>query len=112
MTNNDKPAENLAVLQQLKNLPIDPDLPPVLIMESHQTHLIDNFDLIKQRYSSLADFHLSRGSFLCHSSRFASFIRSFISDGKQLRIVFKPEGISVSLESSATGRQSETWKSK
>lgn len=61
MNNNEKQSENLAILQQLKNLPIDSDAPPALILENHQSHLIDNFDLIKQRYSSLADFQLSRG---------------------------------------------------
>lgn len=64
INNNEKQTENLLILQQIKNSDSDNEIPPPLIINSNQAYLIDNFDLIKQRYSSLADFNLSRGKFL------------------------------------------------
>jgi hypothetical protein len=34
-----------------------------LIINNNQAYLLDNFHLIKQRYSALADFNLSRSKF-------------------------------------------------
>jgi hypothetical protein len=71
LSNNEKQTENFNALQQLKNIPMDDESPTPLIMDNNnRAYLMDNFDLIKQRYSSLADFDLSRGKF--------SSIRSFI----------------------------------
>lgn len=59
--NVEKQTENLQLLQQMKqsmteNLQLTP-----LIIDDNQAQLIDNFQLIKQRYSALADFNLSKG---------------------------------------------------
>ena len=43
---------------------INPELPPPLIVANNRSHLMDNFDLIKERYSALADFNLSRGKMI------------------------------------------------
>jgi hypothetical protein len=61
ITNNEKQNENLITLQQLKNIDMENDIPPPLMINNNQAYLMDNFDLIKQRYSSLADFSLLRG---------------------------------------------------
>ncbi|CAF2348703.1 unnamed protein product [Rotaria sp. Silwood2] len=61
INNNEKQTDNLFILQQIKNFDNENEVPPPLIINNNQAYLIDNFDLIKQRYSSLADFNLSRG---------------------------------------------------
>ncbi|CAF0800309.1 unnamed protein product [Rotaria sordida] len=91
INNNEKQTENLLILQQIKNFDNENEIPPPLIINNNQAYLIDNFDLIKQRYSSLADFNLSR-------------------DGKQLRITFKPHNIFVVLEAITNGRHGQSWK--
>ncbi|CAF1169395.1 unnamed protein product [Rotaria magnacalcarata] len=91
INNNEKQTENLVTLQQIKNSDNENEIPPPLIINSNQAYLIDNFDLIKQRYSSLADFNLS-------------------PDGKQLRITFKPENMFVVLEAITNGRYGQSWK--
>jgi hypothetical protein len=48
------------------SLTLDNENPSTLIVASNQAYLMDNFDFIKQRYASLADFDLSRGR--CFSS--------------------------------------------
>jgi hypothetical protein len=64
INNNEKQNEHLLSLQQLKNFDSDNLIPSPLMINNNQAHLIDNFDLIKQRYSALADFNLSRGKFV------------------------------------------------
>ncbi|UJR27547.1 hypothetical protein I4U23_008829 [Adineta vaga] len=91
ITNNEKQNENLSSLQQLKTLENETNIPPPLLINNNQAYLIDNFHLIKQRYSSLADFNLSR-------------------NGKQLQITFKPHDIFVIFESTANGRNGDSWK--
>ena len=60
---DEKQTENLLSLQQLKDFHSENLIPSPLMINNNQAHLIDNFDLIKQRYSALADFNLSRGKF-------------------------------------------------
>lgn len=111
LNNNEKQTENLAVLQQLKNQTIDHETPPPLIMANNRAYLVDNFDLIKQRYSALADFELSRGKIhRCFST--IAIENVVIADGKQLRVTFKPHYISVVFEATVNSRQSESWKSE
>ena len=64
INNNDKQTEHFQSLQQLKNFNTENNLPSPLMINNNQAHLFENFDLIKQRYSALADFNLSRGEFL------------------------------------------------
>ena len=85
--------------------------PTPLIIDNNQAQLIDNFQLIKQRYSSLADFNLSKGRFSLIES-FLFLQKRIYVDGKQLRITFKPENIFVAFESISNGRYGDTWKSK
>ena len=61
MNNNEKETENLLLLQQLKQFESKDLVPLPLMINDNQASLLDNFDLIKQRYSTLADLHLSRG---------------------------------------------------
>jgi hypothetical protein len=111
LNNNEKQTENLTVLQQLKNQTIDHETPPPLIMANNRAYLVDHFDLIKERYSALADFELSRGKIhCCFSSTTAANV--VVADGKQLRVTFKPHYISVVFEATTNTRQSESWKSK
>ena len=66
INNNEKQTENLLLLQQMKNSDSENLLPSPLIINNNQAHLFENFHLIKQRYSALADFNLSKGTFeLC-----------------------------------------------
>lgn len=60
----EKQTENLLLLQQIKQSNTDNVEPTPLIIDNNQAQLIDNFQLIKQRYSTLADFNLSKGRFL------------------------------------------------
>jgi hypothetical protein len=92
----------------LKNIDNENEISLPLIINNNQAYLIDNFDLIKQRYSSLADFNLSRGKILI----FLNFFIENISDGKQLRITFKPHDIFIVLEAITNGRYGESWKGK
>jgi len=69
INNNEKQNEHLLSLQQLKNFDSDNLIPSPLMINNNQDYLIENFDLIKQCYLSLADFNLSRGKFL-----FSSFL--------------------------------------
>jgi len=78
INNNEKQNENLLSLQQLKNFDSDNLIPSSLIINNNQDYLIENFDLIKQRYSSLADFNLSRGKFL-----FSIFVLIFIKNSRR-----------------------------
>ncbi len=64
INNNEKQNENLLSLQQLKNFDSENIIPLPLLINNNQDYLIENFDLIKQRYSTLADFNLSRGKIL------------------------------------------------
>jgi len=73
INNNEKQNENLLALQQLKNFDNENDIPSPLIINNNQAYLIDNFHLIKQRYSSLADFNLSRGMSFSFVSTFVLF---------------------------------------
>ncbi len=109
INNNEKQNENLLALQQLKNFDNENDIPSPLIINNNQAYLIDNFHLIKQRYSSLADFNLSRGMRFSFVSTFILFL---YSDGKQLRITFKPHNIFVVFETIVNSRNGESWKSK
>ena len=109
--NNEKQTENLAVLQHLKNHTVDHETPPPLIMANNRAYLVDNFDLIKQRYSALADFELSRGKIRCCFSSI-TIVNVVVADGKQLRVTFKPHYISVVFEANINSRQSESWKSE
>lgn len=61
INNNEKQTENLLSLQQLKQFESKDLIPLPLMINDNQASLLDNFDLIKQRYSTLADLHLSRG---------------------------------------------------
>ena len=60
---NEKQNENLSSLQQLKQFESKDLIPLPLMINENQASLLENFDLIKQRYSALADLHLSRGEF-------------------------------------------------
>jgi hypothetical protein len=68
INNNDKQTEHIQTLQQLKNFNTENILPSPLMINNNQVHLFENFDLIKQRYSALADFNLSRGEFFLFDS--------------------------------------------
>jgi hypothetical protein len=63
INNNEKQNEHLQSLQQFKNFDSENILPSPLMINNNQAYLFDNFDLIKQRYSALADFNLSQGEF-------------------------------------------------
>jgi hypothetical protein len=65
INNNEKQNEHLQSLQQFKNFDSENILPSPLMINNNQAYLFDNFDLIKQRYSALADFNLSQGEFFC-----------------------------------------------
>ncbi len=78
INNNEKQNDNLLSLQQFKNFDSDNLIPSSLIINNNQDYLIENFDLIKQRYLSLADFNLFRGKF------FFVFILIFIKKFKMV----------------------------
>lgn len=71
---NEKQNENLLSLQQLKEFESKDLIPLPLMINENQASLLDNFDLIKQRYSTLADLNLSRGELLFIFSSIRLFV--------------------------------------